>query len=94
MPEYIEHTFNLEQTDLDTVSLNANVNIHHSQHNIEQYNAKKNKALLEYKFRDFEALRNIDTTPGVNKKFEPKYRGPCTNKYTRKVECLKVTVKN
>jgi len=84
--EYIEDKFNLEQKDLD-LRLNANRNIQHS-------HAKNHEALLEYKVGDFVAIRNIDTTPGVNKKFEPKYRGPCTNKYTRKVECLKVTVKN
>ncbi|KAH8398931.1 hypothetical protein KR222_005068, partial [Zaprionus bogoriensis] len=71
LTEYIEEKFNLEQQDLGTIRSDANKNILQS-----QYYKKKHKAPLEYKVGDFVAIRNIDTTPGINKKFAPKYRGP------------------
>lgn len=43
--------------------------------NTQAYN-KRRKVPSTYKEGDYVMIRNIDTTPGINKKFIPKYKGP------------------
>lgn len=43
--------------------------------NEELYNKRRKKATI-YSIGDLVMIKNVDTTPGVNKKFIPKYKGP------------------
>jgi len=43
--------------------------------NEKSFNAKR-KAPIIYKEGDYVVVRNIDTTPGINKKLIPKFKGP------------------
>lgn len=37
---------------------------------------KKRKAPSQYQEGDYVMIKNIDTTPGINKKLIPRYKGP------------------
>lgn len=42
--------------------------------NEKRYNLRR-KVAREYKIGDYVEIRNIETTPGINKKLLPKYKG-------------------
>lgn len=48
----------------------------------EKYYNKKRKPISNYKVGDYVVIKNIDTTPGCNKKLIPKFRGPYEIKKT------------
>ncbi|XP_039227284.1 uncharacterized protein LOC120320788 [Drosophila yakuba] len=76
LSEYLENKFNDEPRDLVSICENASVNIQNSQIRNEESYSRKHKAPREYQVGDYVAIRNVDTTAGINKKFAPKYRGP------------------
>lgn len=71
-----------QNVELDFDSLNleqvrkiASENIESQKYNEEYYN-KSRKESTKYEKGDIVVVKNVDTTPGVNKKLIPKYRGP------------------
>ncbi|XP_011859156.1 PREDICTED: uncharacterized protein K02A2.6-like [Vollenhovia emeryi] len=62
--------------DLEQMRKKAHTNIKESQlENAKRYNLRR-KPAREYKVGDYVEVRNIKTTPGVNKKLLPKFKGP------------------
>jgi len=59
--------------DLPTIQQQASIAIEASQKENERTYNKKRKTNL-YKEGEYVMIRNIDNTPGVNKKFIPKYK--------------------
>nr|XP_012225735.1 PREDICTED: uncharacterized protein LOC105674166 [Linepithema humile] len=62
--------------DLEEIRNHASANIEALQlQNEKRYNLRR-KAAREYKVGDYIEIRNIETTPGINKKLLPKFKGP------------------
>ncbi|EZA49031.1 hypothetical protein X777_12839 [Ooceraea biroi] len=69
-------TVSSEEIDFQTIRQQASDVIKTLQdENIEAYN-KKRKSPSHYKEGDYVMIRNIDNTPGINKKLIPNYKGP------------------
>lgn len=74
--EHLRLLVNDEERDLETIRDEAAKCIEKSQHaNKIAFNSSHKKP-LQYKLDDLVMVANYDTTPGVNKKLLPKYRGP------------------
>lgn len=65
-----------EKRDLPMIRQQASVAIEAlQQENSQAYN-KKHKAPNLYKIGEYVMIRNIDNTPGINRKLIPKFKGP------------------
>lgn len=77
LTEYLEEKLGPDQpVVLETIRCQAGDNIRKSQEYNEAHYSLRHKAPLKYALGDFVAIRNVDVTSGVCKKFAPKYRGP------------------
>jgi len=73
--EILNEETDLER-DLEQLRNNAYVSIEKIQsENTERYNLRR-KLPHEYNVGDYVEIRNIETTPGINKKLLPKFKGP------------------
>ncbi|KAK9754427.1 hypothetical protein QE152_g1213 [Popillia japonica] len=66
-----EDNFDLEVLRAEAQRKNLQVQTYNK-----QYYDKTRKTPRVYEQEDFVMVKNVDTTPGVNKKLLPKYRGP------------------
>lgn len=77
MTEYLQDKCSDEtRRDLDGIRHDASDSIRRSQENNSTYFAKKNKPPKTFSEGDFVVIRYVDTTAGVNKKLNERYRGP------------------
>lgn len=76
--EYLEEDNRLNNDELPIEELReiAHKNIEKSQDYNEKYVNKSRKDATNYQVGDLVVVKNVDTTPGINKKLIPKYRGP------------------
>lgn len=64
------------ERDLEILRNKAQMNISEIQRENEiKYNLRRRPA-REYKVGDYVEIRNVETTPGINKKLIPKFKGP------------------
>jgi hypothetical protein len=68
--------FSEDDRDFSVIRDNAANAISQAQKTNERYYNKKRKPVTAYKEGDYVIIKNIDTTPGVNKKLIPKFKGP------------------
>ncbi|XP_011706055.1 PREDICTED: uncharacterized protein LOC105461256, partial [Wasmannia auropunctata] len=62
--------------DLEQIRDKAHTSIEKLQlENAKKYNLRR-KPARDYKIGDYVEIRNIETTPGINKKLLPKFKGP------------------
>lgn len=64
------------ERNIDMIRDKASASILKNQVYNKDYYDSKHKSPNKYQIGDYVVIRNIVTTPGVNKKFSPKYRGP------------------
>lgn len=73
--EMLDENVDFER-NLEEIRSRASENIEKSQKdNANRYNLRR-KAAREYKVGDYVEIRNVETTPGINKKLLPKFKGP------------------
>lgn len=74
--ENLNEMNNKLEIDLVKTREEASASIIKNQNYNKDYYDMRHKRPNKYKVGDFVVVRNIVTTPGINKKFLPKYRGP------------------
>lgn len=75
LQEYLE-SLNDDNIDLNQIRADAETKIENEQNRNKLYYDAKHKQPKRYEIGDYIMCKNIDVTPGVNKKHLPKYKGP------------------
>lgn len=71
-----ENVQKVDERDLAQIREQASYMIKRSQDYNKNYFDNRHKTPRKYGIGDYVVLKNVVTTPGVNKKLLPKYRGP------------------
>lgn len=76
LTEHLHEHYGSDEIDINDIRKNAKKNIEKSQSYNQKYFAEHHIDAKKFKIGDLVVIKNVDNTPGKNKKFINKYRGP------------------
>lgn len=81
LSEYLRECYGNEYEDLNEIRGKAQSEIQKSQKYNQKYFDEHHKPAMEFEVGDLVLIKHVDSTPGTNKKFNIKFRGPyCVRK--------------